>query len=321
MFSRAGGGWTLAHTWPAPVPAREGRFGASVSLSADGSVAVVGEQSSLTPGRFHVYRRGAGGAWRLQQSVAPVYPRPGALFGVQAKLSADGSTLVVGSSLEDSGSTTAPSNTSLINAGAAFVYAYDKASAAWRMRAYLKAPTPTAHDWFGSSTAISGDGATVVVGERFRDVSGWPSAGAAYVFRRNGTQYTLAQTLSSPQPQTNAHFGGHALALTPDGTQLAIGEIGDSSTGTGADADPTPRGRTWAGATHLYRWDGAGFAYARYVKATNTGQADMFGWALALTDDGGTLAVGAPGEGSDSTGFGGDQADNNVLHRGAVYLY
>ena len=106
----------------------------------------------------------------------------------------------------------------------------------WRLRAYLKAPTPTADDWFGSATAVSGDGGTVVVGERFRDEAGWPSAGKVYVFRRGAEGYALAQTITSPQVRDRRHFGGHALALTPDGTALAIGEIGDTSTSLGANS-------------------------------------------------------------------------------------
>jgi hypothetical protein len=102
---------------------------------------------------------------------------------------------------------------------------------------------------------------------------------------------------------------------------LAIGEIGDASRGVGSGADPTQEGLSWSGASHVYRLEGGRFAHAQYLKASNTGQGDMFGWSVALTDDAGTVAVGAPAEGSDGTGIGANQADNSALHRGAVYLY
>ena len=319
-FVPTGQGWALAETWRPPVPTAQGRFGAAVSVSADGSVAVVGEAGAFTPGRFHVYRR-SGGTWSLQQSVAPVSPQTGSLFAGQAQVSADGSTIVVGAQHERSGDTGDPGDTSRPNAGAAFVYGFDPEAGAWRLQAYLKAPTPVADAWFGSAVAISGNGSTVVIGERFRGVEGWPGAGRAYVFRRGASGYALAQAITSPQARDRRYFGGHALALTPDGTTLAIGEIGDTSTGVGPGADPTQASRSWAGAAHVYRLEGGRFVHAQYLKASNTGQGDLFGWSLALTNDAGTLAVGAPAEGSDSTGIGGDQADNSVLHRGAVYLY
>lgn len=313
-------GWTLAETWRPPVPTEHGRFGGAVSASADGSVAVVGEPGVFTPGRFHVYRQ-RDGFWSLQQSVAPVVPQAGNGFAGQMKVSADGSTIVVSARHERSGSRGDPSDVSQPSAGAAFVYGYDADAGHWRLRAYLKAPTPMADAWFGSATAVSGNGATVVVGERFRDVAGRASAGSAYVFRRSAGGYALAQTITSPQPLERRHFGGHALALTPDGTRLVVGEIGDASNGVGPGADPTQEDRHWAGATHVYRLQGGRFVHAQYLKASNTGHGDLFGWSVALTNDGGTIAVGAPGEGSNSTGVGGNQADNSVLHRGAVYLY
>ncbi|BFO03037.1 hypothetical protein KNHN1_14150 [Pseudomonas guariconensis] len=318
VFAVGAGGWTLAETWHTPSPVHHGRFGAALSVSADGLVAVVGEPGVFTPGRVHVYRR-QGARWTREQIIE--HPQAGSRFGAQAQLSADGSTLVVGAMFEDNGPSDDPADTRLRHAGAAYVFGFDSAAGAWRAQAYLKAPSPAAHQWFGAATAISGDGSTLVIGERFRDQGGWPGAGAAYVFHRSAAAYALTQTLDSPQPKATGHFGGHALALTQDGSVLAVGEIGDTSTGTGMGADPTQAGRSWAGATHLYRRHGARFVHANFVKASNTGQADLFGWALALTQDGSTLAVGAPAEASSSTGIGGDPLNNNQLHQGAVYVY
>src|SRR6266567_4289233 len=53
-----------------------------------------------------------------------------------------------------------------------------------------------------------------------------------------------------------------------------------------------------------------------YVKASNTGAADEFGFAVALSIDGNTLVVGAPGEAS-----AGIETDNSALGAGAVYVY
>ena len=57
------------------------------------------------------------------------------------------------------------------------------------------------------------------------------------------------------------------------------------------------------------------------MKASNTGAGDLFGWSVALSGDGGTLAVGASVEDSAATGIQGDQANNSASAAGAVYLY
>ena len=65
-----------------------------------------------------------------------------------------------------------------------------------------------------------------------------------------------------------------------------------------------------------------------YVKASNTSTLYMFeedvalfGLSLALSADGNTLAVGAPGEDSNAVGIDGNQADNSAYSSGAVYVY
>ena len=58
-----------------------------------------------------------------------------------------------------------------------------------------------------------------------------------------------------------------------------------------------------------------------YVKASNPDVGDGFGVAVALSADGSTLAVGAPGEDSRALGAAGRQNDNGRVDSGAVYLY
>jgi hypothetical protein len=58
-----------------------------------------------------------------------------------------------------------------------------------------------------------------------------------------------------------------------------------------------------------------------YVKASNTEANDNFGYILALSADGNTLAVGAHYEDSNATGIDGNQADNSASASGAVYIF
>jgi hypothetical protein len=57
------------------------------------------------------------------------------------------------------------------------------------------------------------------------------------------------------------------------------------------------------------------------VRAPNGEGGDLFGDSLALSGDGGVLAVGASKEGSAARGVGGDPGDNSAPASGAVYLF
>lgn len=59
-----------------------------------------------------------------------------------------------------------------------------------------------------------------------------------------------------------------------------------------------------------------------YVKASNAETGDFFGWSIALSADGNTLAVGAPAEDSKGKDVNsGEQADNTSDNSGAVYVF
>ncbi|RYY74728.1 MAG: hypothetical protein EOO52_10345 [Gammaproteobacteria bacterium] len=67
--------------------------------------------------------------------------------------------------------------------------------------------------------------------------------------------------------------------------------------------------------------DSAMLTSITYLKASNTDSNDWFGWSIALSGDGKTLAVGAPAESSNATGVNGDQTDNTSTATGAVYVF
>ena len=57
------------------------------------------------------------------------------------------------------------------------------------------------------------------------------------------------------------------------------------------------------------------------IKAGNAEASDQFGWSVALSSDGSTLAVGASGESSASRGIDGEASNNDAPFAGAVYVY
>jgi hypothetical protein len=57
------------------------------------------------------------------------------------------------------------------------------------------------------------------------------------------------------------------------------------------------------------------------IKSTAPDEDDEFGWSVALSADGNTLAVGADGEASNATGINGNPNDSSTAKAGAVYLF
>lgn len=60
-------------------------------------------------------------------------------------------------------------------------------------------------------------------------------------------------------------------------------------------------------------------AQQAYLKASNTGAGDQFGWSVAISGD--TVVVGAPAEDSSATGVYGNQADNSAADSVAAYIF
>ena len=115
------------------------------------------------------------------------------------------------------------------------------------------------------------------------------------------------------------HWG--VAALSADGSTLAVGADSEGSRSTGINGNQTDNSAPYAGAVYVFTRTGSTWLQQAYIKASNTNADDGFGWSLALSADGSTLAVGALGEGSSATGINGNQLDDSATSAGAVYVY
>lgn len=115
---------------------------------------------------------------------------------------------------------------------------------------------------------------------------------------------------------------GFQLALSADGQTLAAGDPLEWGGATGVNGDETDLSADSAGAAYVFTRDSAGqWIQQAYVKASNTDADDWFGYSVALSADGSTLAASAMLEGSAATGVNGDQSNNDAPQSGAVYVY
>jgi hypothetical protein len=216
--------------------------------------------------------------------------------------------------------------------------------------AYIKASNTEAQDHFGcgganqghtgNSIAVSGDGSTMAIGAPFesggaRGVNGNQNdnstyaSGAVYVFTRQGDSWAQQAYVKASNPGQNDHFGS-TVVLSRDGNTMAVAAHWEASAATGIDGDQNDDSIPEAGAVYVFTRTGSTWTQQAYIKASNTGRrgsadtfgdGDQFGYSLALSGDGNTLAVGAPTEDSGAQQINGNQGDDMTQSAGAVYVY
>jgi hypothetical protein len=114
---------------------------------------------------------------------------------------------------------------------------------------------------------------------------------------------------------------GTPIALSADGNTLAVAALGEDSSATGIDGNQADNSASGSGAVYVFARIGGVWGQQAYVKASNTQDNDQFGTGLAISADGNTLAVGAPGEDGGVAGIDGNQADNTLPSAGAAYVF
>jgi hypothetical protein len=245
-------------------------------------------------------------------------------FGISVAVSGD--TVVVGAPLEDSSATGVNGNggnNSATNSGAAYVFVHSGTT--WVQQAYLKASNTGGSDFFGTSVAIDGD--TLVVGASGESSSatgvngngndnGAFFSGAAYVFVRNGTNWTQQAYLKASNTGADDQFG---WSVAVSGDTVVVGARGEASNATGANGNQSDNSAAFSGAAYVFVRNGTNWSQQAYLKASNTGADDEFGSSVAVSAD--TVVVGAPDEDSNATGINGNQNDNSAESSGAAYVF
>ena len=122
------------------------------------------------------------------------------------------------------------------------------------------------------------------------------------------------------QQRCNDRFG-QTLALSADGSVLAVGASGEDSAAAGLGGNSLDNSSSNSGAAYVFVRNAGLWSQQAYLKASNSEAEDWFGGAVALSADGNTLAVSARQEGSAATGVGGNQTDNSAKTSGAVYVF
>ncbi|MBI5451247.1 MAG: cadherin domain-containing protein [Gammaproteobacteria bacterium] len=335
----------------------------AVGAPGEASGDVADQTNNYAPfaGAVYVFARDVSAVWSQQGYLKASNVTDSMRFGNRVALSGvDGLTLAVAAPNESGPSQGI--NVSEVNdckalapvacvSNSGAVYVFVNISGSWNQQAYIKSTNASAGDYFGDSLSLSGAGDRLAVGADFEDsaatvvdgnqisdcnqatpVNCASSSGAVYIFERTGGGWSQNFYIKPSNAAAGARFGS-SLQLRIDGAQLVIGSPGESGATRGLDGDQIYNCAPGvevncvlgSGAVYLFSWTGATWEQASYLKSSNSDKDDSFGYAVALSDDGNTLAAGAYLEDSVATGIDpmtpDGRLDNTAPSAGAVYIY
>ncbi|MCK4920647.1 MAG: IPT/TIG domain-containing protein, partial [Bacteroidales bacterium] len=185
--------------------------GESVSISADGSTAIVGGSNDNNyTGAAWIYTRN-GGAW-TQQAILEANDNIGNSHqGFSVAISADGNTAIVGGYGDNS------------STGAAWIYTHSGST--WTQQGSKLVGTGNAgNSAQGSSVALSADGNTAILGGSSDNVG----KGATWIFSRSGSTWTQQGSKLVGTDGIGQSYQGKSVALSADGNTTIVGGYKDN---------------------------------------------------------------------------------------------
>jgi hypothetical protein len=255
IFKHDGSSWTQEAKIVASDPEDNDEFGCSVAISGD--YAVVGAQYEDTggsnAGAAYIFKR-EGISWPEQAKIVASDAEARDLFGCSVAISGD--YVIVGARSEDTGGS---------NAGAAYIF--KREGILWPEQPILRASDAEASDSFGNSVAISGDYA--IVGARYEDTGG-SNAGAAYIFKYNGTSWVEQVKLMASDAEAYDYFG---WSVAISGDYVIVGARSEDTGGTNA------------GAAYIFKRTGISWGRAQKIQASDVEYNDTFGISVAISGD------------------------------------
>ena len=375
-FSATESGWQLEQRIdnPAIDGGAEDLFGYALALSADGQYLAVTapyedssaegidgdstDNSLADSGAAYLFSRDDNGLTQLGYFKAS-NPDQRDYYGVRVALTDDASRIAVGAPYEASnaaGVNGDQSNNEIDLAGA--VYVYTQGDNVWSQEAYIKPSRASRNDSpcfepappgivcyesspsrFGYGLDFDTAGDTLAVGAPGENSSDGQingdqedfkakSSGAVYLLTRTGTEWSHSTYIKASNPGIDDEFG-YSLSLAGDGNTLAVGAPYEDSKLNGTSPPLTPEdldddtasGEQDSGAVYVFTRTQDSWVADGIIKAEVTDEDDLFGWSMALNQDGSLLAVGAPREDSELRGLGGEPGNSSAPAAGSVYVY
>jgi len=269
VFVRSGSTWTQQAKLKASDPGTENNLGRSLDISDDGNTVVAGApfngntsaQSNI--GAIYVWTR-SGSTWSSATKIRGSDTTTSNLFGFGSSISGDGLTIAVGATS--------------VKKGYIFVYS----GGSWSQQAAIANPTGTTlNSDFGNKCALSQDGNTMVMTARHDHGALVDYDGAAYVFVRSGTSWSLQQKIQASVAEESFAKFGESCDISWDGNTIAIGCY-KCDTNSGAVFVFTRSGSTWT--------------QEQKIQPTDIAQQDLFAITVGISGDGNSIVAGSYNE-------------------------
>ena len=253
-------------------------WGSTMSMSRDGSTLVIGAPATdvgvSNSGRAYVYTQTAG-VWNLVKELYASDAEVGDYFGVGISISSDGSVIVVGSEREHANG----------QADQGSAYIYHKSGGTWPSTQSQKITMAENDDssYFGTTTALSDDGYTLVVGAVYHDNVA-ENEGALFIFERGSGTWTQTKKMWASDFATGGDmYLGTSVAISGDGTIIVAGAHGNDTTGSNR------------GAAYIYVKSGGVWptTETQLLRDNDGNNSDYFGWHVSMSQSGDRIIVGA----------------------------
>ena len=257
--------------------------GFDVALSHDGETVAIGAPTNgvVANGSARVFSWDEGGAEWLQVGDDLIGEGAGDQFGVSLALSADGTVLAVGASMNDGTGS---------NAGHVRVYGLTSSNAWSQLGADLDGEM--ADDRSGYSVSLSSDGEKIAIGAVKNDDNGIRS-GHVKVYEWDASSAAWNQLGANIPGEAAYDWSGWSVALAEDGERVAISSTYNDDNGTNA------------GHVRVYQWNGSSESWEQFGDDIDgEGLEDESGWCIDLSSEGDVLAIGSPGNDDNGTDSG-----------------
>lgn len=237
-------------------------FGGAVCLTADGDraffTARFQRQANNGFGTVYVYFRNSSGLWNLEQKLAP-NDLAEDNFGCTVGVDETGTRAIVGA---------------YEKAGGGAAYIFIRNGTFWSQEAKLLGTGTVNGDNFGAVASISADGLRAVVGARLMGGNG-----AAFVYTRTGTSWSVEKKLSSSDLAAGDQFGS-AMSIDGTGQRVVVAAYQKNNK---------------AGAVYVFlRTAAADWVQEAKLLSSDIAANDQFGWTVFLSKDGDRIIAGSP---------------------------
>jgi hypothetical protein len=252
-------------------------FGESVAISGDTLIVGAPSHSAGGPnsGAAYIFGRDEG-SWLPQAKLFDTKTASEDQFG--SAVSIDRDTAIIGAQQDDDAGR---------NSGAAYIFIRRKDD--WIQQAKIVPTDGATGDVFGYAVGISGE--TSIIGA-YGDDDASPEGGSAYIFVRNGTEWTQQAKFVVNETASLDHFGA---AVAIDGDTAIVGAHGRDEVGIDS------------GAAYIFVRSGTAWTQQAKLIPDDGVEDDFFGFSVSISGD--TAVVGA--HGNDAVG----------IDSGAAYIF